>query len=77
MTCEVEGNRIKCSAPAKPNFIGEEQICLHCDGAGIVHNKLCGSCNGHGCVRVNEYGANKYAMNDEQQFAFNVLGGTA
>lgn len=70
-------NTITCAAPAKPDFIGEEQYCLHCDGCGIVSNKVCKVCNGHGVIRVNEYGSNSYAPNDEQASAARKLGGFA
>lgn len=61
----------------KPNFVGEEKFCLHCDGCGIVNNKVCNQCNGHGCVIVNEYGVNKYTATDEQIHAAQQLGGFA
>jgi DnaJ-class molecular chaperone len=80
MSYKVNGDGIVCmkqSASSK----GQEQECIHCDGAGIVNNRLCKTCNGHGvvfcmndhnCFRVMEYAPTK-----EQLAAMETLGGVA
>lgn len=52
-----------------------EETCIHCDGCGLVNNKLCKVCNGHGVITVNDYGEQYYAPTDEQKRASMILGG--
>lgn len=80
MSCKINGNRIVCtkqSASAK----GQEQECIHCDGAGIVNNRLCKTCNGHGVVFCmndrNGFRVSQYAPTKEQLAAMETLGGVA
>ena len=61
----------------QPKNKGQEQDCIHCGGAGIVNNRICKTCNGHGIVFCNGFHVVKYAPTQEQLAAMEKLGGVA
>lgn len=79
MTCKVDGNKIICSHDDKNivRNIASEMRCEHCDGCGIVNNKLCKECNGHGVVLYEHNIVQKYSRTLEQSAAADKLGGLA
>lgn len=75
MSCKTNGNGIVCVTSKQIN--AEEMFCLHCDGAGLVNNKVCKSCNGHGVVAITRNGSVDYKPTKEQLSAMKTLGGVA
>lgn len=65
---------IKCTPSKKSSFVGEEQVCLHCDGAGLYRGKLCKGCNGHGVVYVNTNGSTPFAPTPEALSVREIVG---
>ena len=59
----------------------QEQDCIPCSGAGILHNRICKHCNGHGVINVYNDGeflhVSEYAPTKEQLRAMDTLGGVA
>lgn len=78
MSCKVNGNGIVCTEPTKCER-EYEHTCLHCDGCGLVNNKLCKSCNGHGVIAYDTYNNRivQYEPTEEQLAAMKTLGGVA
>jgi DnaJ-class molecular chaperone len=78
MACKVTNNGIVCIAnPKHENEV--EHTCLHCDGCGIVYNRICKSCNGHGVIAYDVYSKKigEYSATPEQLAAMKTLGGVA
>ena len=75
MACKTNMNGI---VELKSNY-EKEHICLHCDGAGLYHGKLCKGCNGHGVIVYNTHNQtiNEYDCTQEQLAAMETLGGVA
>lgn len=75
MCCKTNINGI---VSAGPRNYDSEEICLHCDGAGLLAGKLCGSCNGHGVVLAvhmpDGFAVRSYAPNEQQEHAASILG---
>lgn len=75
MTCKtnINGN---VEIKQKANI---EQTCFHCDGCGIVYNKICKLCNGHGVIVYDtlNHRVNEYSPTQEQLAAMETLGGVA
>jgi DnaJ-class molecular chaperone len=71
----------------KPKAWGErylldtEVICLRCEGCGLINNKVCKSCNGHGVLaRHSQNGffhMTAYSPDKRQKNAQEKLGGVA
>jgi DnaJ-class molecular chaperone len=64
--------------PLQSNY-ESEHTCLHCDGAGLYHGKLCKSCNGHGVIVYDSHkqAIKEYSLTKEQLAAMETLGGMA
>jgi DnaJ-class molecular chaperone len=60
---------------------GREQDCSHCEGCGMINNRICKQCNGHGIVFIMEdngfHSVNTYAPTQEQLVAMRTLGGVS
>jgi hypothetical protein len=74
MSCKVNRNGIVC---VNTESHSEEMICLECDGCGIVNNRICRCCNGHGNLGydASKNRTMKYSATKEQLAAMETLGG--
>lgn len=74
MTYKVKKN-------GKQILLDTESLCMHCDGCGLVHNKMCKNCNGHGILATYQnngfYNTVAYAPTKNQVTVREKLGGTA
>ena len=79
MTCKTNIRGIVCLDDSDKRQPEDEQMCLHCDGAGIVSNKVCKECAGHGVIVMSKYDVkpHSYRPTREQWEAVQKLGGVA
>lgn len=79
MTCKTNIHGIVCLDDREQRQPENEQMCMHCDGAGIVSNKVCKECAGYGVIVLSKFDvrSHSYSPNREQWEAMQKLGGVA